>query len=217
MRLDVIECGDAKILTEAIPDASVNAIITDPVYWNMGDYEWLGRLATRVLVPGGVVLAQVGEPFYYDAETAFRQGARRAGAQLVHLTPIVEVYHFSTSGYKTGPTNFSSGYTPWIFATLGPRRASVMNRIYGKRDKEHHRWGDGLHFAKVYIRVLTAPGDVILDCFAGGGTVPAACVMKGRHFLACEIDPATAAQANARLREIPPPLLGEEPAQMALA
>lgn len=215
MRPNVIETGDARVLTEAIPDASISLILCDPVYWNTDDYRWLGALAARVLSDGGALLAQVGEPFWYDAETAFRTGA--AGA-LVHLTPIIEVFHFCTSGYRTGATNFSSGYTPWLFATKGPRRCSVMNRFFGKRDKLHHRWGDGIHFAAKYVSVLTAPGDVVLDPFAGGGTVPAACIMTGRTFYACEIDPATANAANERLAHAPRPLLTEAaPAQMALA
>jgi hypothetical protein len=210
MRLDVIECGDAKRLTEAIPDASVHAVICDPVYWQREDYAWLGALAARVLVPGGAVLAQVGEPFLYDAWTAFRTGAERAApGALVHLTPIIEVYHFATSGYRTGATNFSSGYAPWIFATRGPKRCSIMNRTYGKRDKTHHAWGDGAHFARTYLRALTQPGEIVLDPFAGGGTVPAAAISVGRHFYACEIDPARAAAANTRLLTAPRPLVIE--------
>lgn len=214
MRLNTVEVGDARTLTEEVPASSVSAILCDPVYWNVEDYKWLGALAARVLVDGGAVLAQVGEPFWFDAETAFRAGS---AGQLVHLTPIIEVYHFSTSGYRTGATNFSSGYTPWIFATKGPKRCSVMNRVYGKRDKLWHAWGDGLHFAATYIRILTAPGDTVLDPFTGGGTVPAAAIMAGRNFLACEIDPATAASARDRLRYVAPPLLEEAAQQLELA
>lgn len=214
MRLDTIEVGDAKILTGAIPEASVDLILCDPVYWNTEDYAWLGGLAARVLRDGGALLAQVGEPFWFAAERALRSGAADG---LIHLTPIVEVYHFATSGYRTGDTNFSSGYTPWIFATKGPKKCSVMNRVYGKRDKEHHKWGDGLHFARTYIEVLTRPGDVVLDPFVGGGTVPAACVMRGRHFYGCEIDPVTAERSRSRLATVAyTPTLTEGAEQFAL-
>ena len=104
-----------------------------------------------------------------------------------------------------------------LVARQGPRRASVMNRVYGKRDMDHHRWGEGLHFAKTYIRVLTSLADVVLDCFARGGTFPAARILMGRHFLAAEIDTATAQAANERMRQIPPPLTEQESAQMVLA
>ena len=57
----------------------------------------------------------------------------------------------------------------------------------------------------------------MLDPFAGGATVPAACVMTRRHFYACEIDPDTARSANERLLTVARPMLLEEPEQMELA
>lgn len=214
MTLDVVQTGDARKLMQMVPDASVHLILTDPVYWRTDDYHWLGELAARALVDGGAVLAQVGEPFLYDAWTAFRTGA---GGALVHLPLVIECYHFSTSGFRVGTTNFSSGYTPWIFGTRGPRRASLMNRFFGRRDKAWHKWGDGLAFAATYIRVLTLPGDIVLDPFTGGGTVPAACITTDRRYIACEIDPATAEHARQRLRLAPRPLLEPQPEQLALA
>jgi hypothetical protein len=59
-------------------------------------------------------------------------GSSRAGSKRVDHPAIVEVYHFSTSGFRSGSMNINSGYTPWNFATLGQQRASVMDRFYGK-------------------------------------------------------------------------------------
>ncbi|MBC8461478.1 MAG: hypothetical protein H8D67_26180 [Deltaproteobacteria bacterium] len=51
-----IYTGDAKILSEAIPDESIDLIFTDPVYQNIEDYEWLSQIALRILKPTGQML-----------------------------------------------------------------------------------------------------------------------------------------------------------------
>ena len=49
--LDQIVTGDARQLCEGIPDESVDLCLTDPIYQNLADYEWLGQFAARVLRP----------------------------------------------------------------------------------------------------------------------------------------------------------------------
>ncbi|MBI3958171.1 MAG: site-specific DNA-methyltransferase [Chloroflexi bacterium] len=39
------------------------------------------------------------------------------------------------------------------------------------------------------IRLLTDPGDVVLDCFMGSGTTAAAAIREGRRFVGIELDP----------------------------
>lgn len=203
--LDTVVTGDAMQLGEAIPADSVDLILCDPVYWEIPQYRWLGQLASRVLVPGGALLAQVGEAFWFNAEAAVREATG-----LVPLPAIIEAYYFCTSGYRVGTTNISSGYTPYIFATKGPKKVSVMNRFFGKRDKAFHAWGDGANFAMQYISTLSGPGAIVLDPFTGGGTVPAAAKTLGRRFLAFEINPATAADARDRIANTQVPLLTYE-------
>lgn len=199
--LDSIVTGDARALAAELPDACIDLILCDPVYWQIDDYRWLGHLAERVLVPGGALLAQVGEAFWFNAEAAVREASG-----LVPLPAIIEAYYFCTSGYRVGATNISSGYTPYIFATKGPKKVSVMNRFFGKRDKAFHAWGDGANFAMQYISTLSGPGGIVLDPFTGGGTVPAAAKTLGRHFIAFEIDAKAAANARGRLANVQPPL-----------
>jgi hypothetical protein len=49
------------------------------------------------------------------------------------------------------------------------------------------------------IRLISAPGDTILDPFAGSGTTGLACLNTGRHFIGIESDPAYHAIAQRRL------------------
>ena len=46
---------------------------------------------------------------------------------------------------------------------------------------------------------LTEPGELVVDPFCGGGTVPVACVATGRRYIATEEDRGVAAAARARI------------------
>jgi DNA modification methylase len=50
------------------------------------------------------------------------------------------------------------------------------------------------------IRLVTPPGGLVLDPFAGSGTTGAACALEGVRFLGIERDPEYAAIAEARIR-----------------
>ena len=68
----------------------------------------------------------------------------------------------------------------------------------------NHQWSKN---PSAVIKWLSAiPGEILLDPFTGGGTVPAVCKMLGRNYLAFEIDPATAELARERVRNTQPPL-----------
>jgi site-specific DNA-methyltransferase (adenine-specific) len=72
----------------------------------------------------------------------------------------------------------------------------------GGRDKKFHEWGQDKSEVEHLISRLTHPGDLIVDPFCGGGTVPAACKSLGRRWLATEINKNTALIARKRLGEM---------------
>ncbi len=59
------------------------------------------------------------------------------------------------------------------------------------------------------------PGDVVLDPFLGGGTTAVACILTGRHFVGCEVEPKyfdlSCERIEAAYREIDSRLPGFEP------
>jgi DNA modification methylase len=212
--LDHIYTGDAFELASNVPDGSIDMIYCDPVYWNIGDYGWLAELATRVLKPGGAVIAQCGDLFFHDAWRCFRDAP---GCELLHMPPLIEVIPFATAGYQIGPTTWIAGYHPHIFALRSERRVSLISRHYGTRDKKHHRWGDGTAFIWNYISRLTDDGGIILDPFSGSATVAVVAKLLGRRSLSFEIDPATATASRARLQQTQPPLLAVPAQQLPAA
>jgi site-specific DNA-methyltransferase (adenine-specific) len=52
-----------------------------------------------------------------------------------------------------------------------------------------------------FIRLFTAPGNVVLDPFMGSGTTAVACQRLGRKFVGIELDPKYIQIAQERLRE----------------
>jgi site-specific DNA-methyltransferase (adenine-specific) len=49
------------------------------------------------------------------------------------------------------------------------------------------------------IRLLTAPGDLVLDCFLGSGTTAVAAVAEGRGFIGIEKEPRYVRLARSRI------------------
>lgn len=69
------------------------------------------------------------------------------------------------------------------------------------RQKDWHEWQQGSEPIEKYIELLTEPGEIVLDPFVGGATVPAVAHKTQRHYLAFDIDKETVRLAIARLNE----------------
>jgi DNA modification methylase len=67
-----------------------------------------------------------------------------------------------------------------------------------------HPWAQGLPEALYYIERLSAKGSLVLDAYLGGGATAVAATRLGRRFIGFEIDPATAAKAEARISRFRP-------------
>jgi site-specific DNA-methyltransferase (adenine-specific) len=67
------------------------------------------------------------------------------------------------------------------------------------RANDDHEAKFPLELARRLVRLLSSPGDVVLDCFAGSGTTGVAALREGRQFIGVELDPGYAALARANL------------------
>lgn len=190
--------GDCRILHadfRALTDlAPVDCIITDPPYpaEYLDLYGDLSLVASRMLKPGGCVVAMVGHahlPAYIEALAR-------------HLT-----YRWTCCYLASGPgtrVHAAAMRTQWkpllVFERPGPRRFITLDvfRSDGP-DKEHHHWGQGVGgFAEIVTR-FTDPGDLVFDPFLGGGTTAIACRELGRRFIGCDTDTAAVAASRERL------------------
>lgn len=206
--LDTITTGDALELSRAIPDESVDLVFCDPPYLKRhieaGVYSWLAQTAARVLKPGRFCLAYTGTEwlptvlsqmkehlsFFWLCILRYDGGAgyvyhKRA---IVRYTPIV--------AFVKGK---SAPCTPFLDCATG-----------SGADKRFHIWGQDERTASYYIDCFSRPGDLVFDPFCGGGTVPAVCKQIHRHYIAFEIDSATADRARRRLEVVQPVLFSTE-------
>jgi DNA modification methylase len=209
--LDSIVTGDARELAAAIPDESVDLVFTDPVYWQIDDYAWLAEMAVRVLKPGGSVLAYAGHV----------QQIECAARMMQFLTPRPMLTTWMSPPYPRlfglkMHVNYS--FVLWFSKGKGTPKQWVVSELGQAYQAKNtgHMWGKNFGAIAYYVEKFTNADNVILDPFTGGATVPAVCKMLGRHYLAFEIDPATAERARERVHNTQPPLFVPAPEQAAM-
>lgn len=200
--LNTVHAGRAEELGEAVPDHSVDLILCDPVYDSMPQYMWLVEWGARVLKLGGNLVAQCGHHFLPGVY------ASMIGRGLDYVWTLSE----HLNGVNAGIFNrrVIVKWKPWVWFSMGATRKGDWmfdEHDGGGRDKQGHKWGDSPRFAMSVIHRLTEPGDIVVDPFTGGGSVPIACKALARKWLAFEINAGVAAHTQQRIGGAQSPLL----------
>ena len=91
-------------------------------------------------------------------------------------------------------------------APLGPGDAARPWSVVAGYDDEAEaaRWGSHPNHKpfgvlEPLVRTWSRPGDLVLDCFGGSGSIPAAAVRLGREVACIELEPEWAERVRARL------------------
>ena len=204
-----IYTGDARLLSEAIPDESVDLIFTDPVYQNIDDYRWLAETANRILVNNGTLLACCGIRTLSETIDALR----------TRLT-----YRWLLGGFYIGlPRNYR--WFPCVWACKGQGKG--LGRVWdmepcpmGHRlpdaDLANHPWRKPLDWIARRLEWWCPSYGIVLDPFGGGGVTAVAAKVLGRRYLAFEIDPDMAETTRERVRHTQMPLFTLEPQQQEM-
>lgn len=196
-----IHTGDLGRLCNIVEDDSVDLFLTDPPYQESAIplYGKLAELAARKLKPGGFLVALCGQIFF---DRVFQEMAK-------HLD-----YYWLCGVYCGAGASSTRILSRRMLNVLRPvlifgkqpfmQKQSLpfmTDLIAGEGDKQHHSWGQGLKQFRHLVEHLSEPGQLVVDPFVGGGTVPVACVATGRRFIGTELDPGVAAAARARVAE----------------
>ena len=195
---DQIYTGDCRDLAAMIPDSSVDLICTDPPYLKkyLPLYSWLGFEARRVLKPDGFLLVYAGN--YWKNDIFCRLGATyldyyydfilvNGGASPVLWNRKIIARHKSILAYNQP-------------GSKARPRTNVLSAFNGsKADKRYHEWGQDENSARYFVDCFSQPGDLVVDFFCGGGTVPVVCQALDRRYLAFELDPEVAERARDRV------------------
>lgn len=202
---DQIVTGDARALARDIPDASVDLIFCDPLYDQIRDYRWLSRTAARILKPSGAILVFYETRSLPQTLTALKSGGLRWRWQFIEYRANEVKIRPAPGGRTlyTGLLWFDCGASKPTF--VWDVKTANMN---APAKSTNHIWSKPPATITYYLAAFASPNAVVYDPFCGGGTIPAVCKMLGRHYIASEIDPATAERARERVLNTQPPLEG---------
>lgn len=195
-----IYTGDARELAKAIPDGSVDLIVTDPPYTKeyLPLYSWLGKIAARVLKPQGFLLVYAG--VYWKDEVM-----KRMRENMAYYFDFV-VVNSGNSPILWHRKIISRHKSILAYAGDGAKpRTNVLSFWRGGgEDKRYHTWGQDESSCRYYMDCFSKPGELVVDFFLGGGTTAYVAIVLGRRYLAFEIDPDVAETARQRVRNVQP-------------
>jgi DNA modification methylase len=81
----------------------------------------------------------------------------------------------------------------------GPSENAKPNGQTALREGNNHPTVKPLALMRWLIRLITPPGGIVLDCFAGSGSTLVACVQEGKHFIGIEQSEEYIAICEARI------------------
>lgn len=201
--------GDARRLLQALPNASIDTVITDAMYGTAKQvrYEWgldpakgdpvkhwhyhepIYRECLRVLKPGGILAWGQGVRFLTQFENWF--GQHRIWSPLC-----------TAHGLNFVPN-------AWVVQTRERQPVEHPNDMLVRVDrkvfvpfKKLHPCPKPVEELMFMIESLTEPGQIILDCFCGLGSTLVAAEMLGRKWIGCDVSRTYCQVAMKRLAKL---------------
>jgi len=194
--VDQIILGDCLEVMRDIPDNSVDHIITDFPY-NVGknfandnlsekDYlEWIDNVCNEL----NRLLKNKGNFIFYI-------GTKNLPSKLSVVCRHFD-YEWIIVQYKPtfrcfGKTGFTkTDLIMWFSKNGGKVFKKHPDIIVDKKEKldSIHPSPKGNIVCENLVEIFTERGDIILDCFAGTGSIIKACKRLGRRFIGIEVDP----------------------------
>ena len=186
-----LRLGDFREVLAAVPDASVDVILTDPPYPAefLPLWDSLGRFAKRVLKPGGLLVAMSGQLHLPEVMPLL-------GASLPYRWTIA--YLMPGAAAVVHARKVNTMWKPVLVYGGSERRLFDVVRSDGAA-KSHHGWGQSESGFAELLRLVADPGQTICDPFTGGGTTAVVALAAGCPFVGAEIDKATYEMARRRL------------------
>lgn len=192
--------GDMEAVLAEWPAASVDSIITDPPY--PSDYlplfKKLAVVAARVLRPGGTLAVMSGQSYLPEV--------------LIHLTHPELSYRWTLAYLTPGgqavqlwDRKVNCFWKPVLVYTRRPIDDSdhwIGDVVKSDaNDKRHHEWGQSVSGFLGLVKLLSRPGETVMDPFMGAGTTGLAALIQDRQFVGIDIDKAHVETAERRLME----------------
>lgn len=204
--------SDAIKWLKSLPDSSIDCIVTDPAYESLEKHRAKGttpRLVNwfpiftndryqELFIQFYRVLRNNSHAYIYcDAETMFIIKPIAEACGFTFWKPIVWDKKTIGMGY-----HYRARYELILFFEKGKRQlrnrgtADILecNRVFRGYPTEKP-----VEISEILINQSTEEGAIVLDCFAGSGSIGVAALRNGRKFTGCDISPTAIALANTQL------------------
>lgn len=212
-----IYLGDCRQLTKAIPDESVDLVLTDPPFgigFNYGtDYQdnpdeylslirWIVAESNRIIKPGGLCFVFQAMKRLQETWTLFPKDSRLFAAckNFVQMRPTPVQYAFDPVIFwnKEGKYLKQPQGRDWHVGNT----ANTKNRGLSKAG--FHGCPRPLDTILYMVECFAPTGGIIVDPFMGSGTTALAAYLTNRNWWGAEIDSNTCVLARERIRNAQP-------------
>ena len=119
-----------------------------------------------------------------------RWGPRKSGGAWLKTGQVGVGYHWR--GQTEPVALFTKGAT-------GRPLECLLNGYASVPDEHSYK---PVEWQRAWIRAWTSPGDLVLDLYAGLGSVAVACALEGRRYIGAEIDPERHRRAVLRVQHV---------------
>lgn len=193
MELDTIFNQDCLMGLKALPNKSIDLILTDPPYGKKADKGTNGFGAAKNRRYAGGWDGMIPPPELFNE--MFRVAKNLiifGGNYFGHLLPPSNCWIFWD---KKGDVAFQNPFADGelIYTTFKkPVKRIVFKQqgfITDSKDKRYHPTQKPTELVQQLIEMFSEPGQLICDPFLGSGTTAVAAVNSGRHYIGYEIDP----------------------------
>jgi 16S rRNA G966 N2-methylase RsmD len=193
--------GDCRQRIDEIADNSVDLIFTDPPYnyESLPLYADLGKMAARVLKPGGSLIVYTPHHALLEIGSKIMQ----PGLRQVWTFCVRHTGHLA----RINSLHLLVNWKPLVWLVKGESQPNIIPEsnfgdliTSAPPDKSLHEWTQSLTEPEYIIRNLTVENQVILDCFMGIGTTGIAALENKRQFIGIEVNQQTFEIAKANIR-----------------
>ncbi len=124
---------------------------------------------------------------WYDAGNAGPQwGRRKSGGAWTKMQPTSEGAARTQSGVGYHWRGQTEPVALFVRGSCGRTMETLYNGHVSPPGEHSYK---PVEWQRAWIRAWTSPGDLVLDLYAGLGSVAIACALEGRRYIGAEIDP----------------------------
>jgi DNA modification methylase len=208
--------GDCLEFMCTLPAGSIDAVVTDPPYgkqWARGNNSF-GTIPENGIKKESVDWDKLRPSIEYidEIRRISEMQVIWGGNYFTDFLPPSNCWLvWDKLGEMTDGAPFADFEMAWCSLNKVPRKFILRNRgfIRDSKDQRYHPTQKPTELMLWVLENYTQPGQTIFDPFMGSGTTGVACMMTGRNFIGCEIDPGyfQIAQRRIAIAQMQPRLL----------